>query len=149
MGVAQWIEHQHPDHPTRKESELFIDASMWKKLTRPVNIHRSLMVRIAGFHPADPGSIPGDEVFYPANVGFYTCAREVKGGGLISTAAKASLVRIQSCVHAYNSVGECRSYRTGGHWFESNYASNALAWELLEGKTSVGIQLLQSKGDRT
>ena len=24
-------------------------------------IHRSLMVRIAGFHPADPGSIPGDE----------------------------------------------------------------------------------------
>ena len=25
-------------------------------------IHRSLMVRIAGFHPADPGSIPGDEV---------------------------------------------------------------------------------------
>ncbi len=44
-----------------KERELFIDASMWKKLTRPVNIHRSLMVRIAGFHPADPGSIPGDE----------------------------------------------------------------------------------------
>ena len=25
------------------------------------NIHRSLMVRIAGFHPEDPGSIPGDE----------------------------------------------------------------------------------------
>ena len=25
-------------------------------------IHRSLMARIAGFHPADPGSIPGDEV---------------------------------------------------------------------------------------
>ena len=24
-------------------------------------IHRSLMARIAGFHPADPGSIPGDE----------------------------------------------------------------------------------------
>ena len=26
-----------------------------------VKFHRSLMVRIAGFHPADPGSIPGDE----------------------------------------------------------------------------------------
>ena len=25
------------------------------------NIHRSLMDRMAGFHPADPGSIPGDE----------------------------------------------------------------------------------------
>ena len=28
-----------PGHPTRKERELFIDASMWKKLTRPVNQH--------------------------------------------------------------------------------------------------------------
>ena len=35
------------------------------------------MVRIAGFHPADPGSIPGDEV--------NTCIQEVKGIGLIST----------------------------------------------------------------
>ena len=26
-----------PGHPTRKESELFIVASMWKKLKRPVN----------------------------------------------------------------------------------------------------------------
>ena len=24
-------------------------------------IHRCLMVRIPGFHPGDPGSIPGDE----------------------------------------------------------------------------------------
>ena len=84
MGVAQWTEkpiemqilcgkqdlrHARRDignrapasHEPQKESELFIVASMWKKLTRPVNIHRSLMVRIAGFHPADPGSIPGME----------------------------------------------------------------------------------------
>ena len=44
------------------------------------HIHRSLMVRIAGFHPADPGSIPGDEVF-TRQMSVYTCAREVKGGG--------------------------------------------------------------------
>ena len=49
VGVAQWIEHQHPDHPTRKESELFIVASMWKKLMRPVKpTHVFQVVKGAG-----------------------------------------------------------------------------------------------------
>ena len=79
---------------------------------RVPHIHRSLMVRMAGFHPADPGSIPGDEATHISK-----------------------RTRDRSYEPALERV----------HWFESSCVLSALAWELLERKTSVGIQLLQAR----
>ena len=60
-------------------------------------IHRSLMVRIAGFHPADPGSIPGDED------GLGRTLKSNQPTLLIRVLRITSAKR--SCIHKLNAVG--------------------------------------------
>ena len=54
-------------HSNRIQTRKYHRLKDYKFIIRTKIIHRSLMVRIAGFHsileklPADPGSIPGDE----------------------------------------------------------------------------------------
>ena len=77
VGVAQWIEHQHPN-------------------SDPSNL-RSLMGRICGFHPQDPGSIPGvDECPGMTLKAFQRMYP--RGLRARSYRTDVSLVRIQSCV---------------------------------------------------